>query len=155
MFKFVCYFSISVRKMSIFLIYNADHDKCITVDGSSVTATSCDPAFQKQMWHWTPYGQLQNNGSKECLTSPDQPQDWAQVKLMSCNPDNSNQKWSCAGNFLRLNNSVLNLNFGNIQGGDRVVLFRGTGVWSEWKVFGEEENVCVKRKGMSSCKRKF
>ena len=66
---------------------------------------------------------------------------------MSCDPGNANQKWSCSENLIRLNNTILNLNYGNYQGAGRVVLFKGTGAWSKWTVFGEDENVCEKRKG--------
>ncbi len=131
-----------------FLIYNADLDKCVTVEGSVVTGRSCDLSSSGKVWRWTPFGQIQNIFSLKCLSAPDKPRNWARVELIACNRENLTQIWTCADKLFRPNGLILNLNFGNVQGGDYVVLFQGTGPWSKWQVFGEQKNICSKQQGV-------
>ena len=141
--------SFLATKLDRFMIHNSAHNKCISIDGlSKVTARTCALVSPNKLWKWTKYGQLQNKFTLGCLTAPDPPVDWGRVKLSFCNKNNGHQIWSCSENFVRLANTTLNLNFGNVQGGDYVVLFRGTGDWSKWKLFGEDMRICEKRKGI-------
>ena len=142
-------FSYLATKLERFMIYSSAHNKCISIDGlSKVTARTCALASPNRMWKWTKYGQLQNIFTLGCLTAPDPPVDWGRVELAVCDKNDGLQMWSCSDDFVRLADTTLNLNFGNFQGGDYVVLFQGTGGWSKWKLFGKEKSICEKRKGI-------
>ena len=131
------------------MIYNSAHDKCISIDGlSKVTARTCASTSPNRMWKWTIYGQLQSIFKLGCLTAPDPAVDWGRVELADCDKNNGRQIWSCLEDFVRLAGTTLNLNFGNVQGGDYLVLYQGTGSWSKWKLFGKEKSICPKRKGI-------
>ncbi|CAB3980198.1 macrophage mannose receptor 1-like [Paramuricea clavata] len=129
------------------MIYNSAHDKCISIDGlSKVTARTCALTSPNRMWKWTKYGQLQSIFTHRCLTAPDPAVEWGRVELVDCDKNNGRQIWSCSEDFVRLPGTTLNLNFGNVQGGDYLVLYQGTGSWSKWKLFDKEKSICEKRK---------
>jgi hypothetical protein len=54
----------------------------------------------------------------------------------------------CVNETIRLNGTILNVNYGNPRGGDNVVLYDGTRRWSKWKVYEEDVRVCEKWKGI-------
>ena len=70
------------------------------------------------------------------------------MEVVTCDRQKVRQIWTCADHMLRPTGTSLNLNFGNVEGGDYVVVFQGTGPWSKWQVFGEANNICLKQKGM-------
>jgi C-type mannose receptor len=132
-----------------FLIYSAAHNKCISIIGNEIiTARPCDLKSANQMWRWTQCDQLQNSFSQTCLSAPETPVNWDRLKLSTCDCHDNHQVWACTDDFVRLNGTILNVNYGNSRGGDSVVLFQGTGTWSKWKVYGEDLRVCEKRKGI-------
>jgi hypothetical protein len=96
-----------------------------------------------QRWRWTQYDQLQSIFNQTCLSVRETPVNWVRVKLSTCDPHDTYQVWTCVDDFVRLKGTVLNLNYGNSQGRDNVVLFDGIGSWSMWKVYGEDVHVCV------------
>jgi hypothetical protein len=53
--------------------------------------------------------------------------------------------WVCVNDLVRLNCTILNVNYGNAKGRDNVVLYQETFQLSKWKVYGENVRVCEKR----------
>jgi hypothetical protein len=94
-----------------------------------------------QRWRWTQYDQLQSIFNQTCLSVRETPVNWVRVELSTCDRNDTYQVWACVDDLVRLKGIVLNLNYGNPQGTDNVVLFEGIGSWSRWKVYGED--VCV------------
>ena len=128
-----------------FLIYNKEHNKCISIENEIITARPCNPMTDNQKLRWTQYDQLQNIFNQTCLSAPETAGNWDLVKLSTCDRHDKYQVWTCVGDFVRLNGTLLNLNYGNHQGGDNVVLYNGKGLWSIWTVYGEDVHVCEKR----------
>jgi C-type mannose receptor len=108
-----------------------------------ITTQTCNPMTDNQKWRWTQHNQLQSIFNQACLGAPESPANFNRVKLFACDPNKKYQVWVCVDDFVRLNGTILNLNYGNVN--DTVVLYDGTGRWSEWKVFGEDLLVCDKR----------
>ncbi|CAB3995547.1 macrophage mannose receptor 1, partial [Paramuricea clavata] len=133
-----------------FLIYNKAHDKCISIENEGITARPCNRMTDNQKWRWTQYEQLQNILNQTCLTASKTAVNWDHLKLSMCDRHDTYQVWTCEDDFVRLNGTILNLNYGNVQGGDNVVLYKGNGSWSMWKVHGEDVRVCEKRPGVLS-----
>ena len=98
-----------------------------------------------QRWRWTQYNQLQSIFNQTCLSVRERPVNRVRVKLSTFDRHDTYQVWACVDDLVRLKGTVLNLNYGNDQRGDNVVLFDGIGSWSMWKVYGEDVCVCVKK----------
>ncbi|CAB4037427.1 macrophage mannose receptor 1, partial [Paramuricea clavata] len=128
-----------------FLIYNKDHNKCISIENERIAARSCNPMTDNQRWLWTQYDQLQSIFNQTCLSVRETPVNWVRVKLSTCDRHDTYQVWACVDDLVRLKGTVLNLNYGNDHGGDNVVLYNGDGSWCMWKVYGEDVRVCEKR----------
>ena len=131
-----------------FLIYNIAHDKCISIENENITAKSCKPIIDNQRWRWTQYNQLQNILDQTCLGVRETPVNWVRLKLSTCNRHDKYQVWVCVNDLVRLNGTILNLNYGNAKGRGNVVLYQGIKMWSKWRVYGEDVRVCEKRKGI-------
>ena len=131
-----------------FLIYNIAQDNCISIENENITARSCKPIIDNQRWRWTQYNQLQNVLNQTCLSVRETPVNWVRLKLSTCNRHDKYQVWVCVNDFVRLNGTILNVNYGNPQGGGNVVLYEGILGWSKWRVYGEDVRVCEKRKGI-------
>lgn len=65
------------------------------------------------------------------------------VSLSPCNGTNELQKWECKNDTLfGIVGDDLHLNFGNTD--EKVVIYKGTGGWSRWKIYGTPDDLCVK-----------
>uniref|UniRef100_A0A8C5R2H0 Macrophage mannose receptor 1 n=1 Tax=Leptobrachium leishanense TaxID=445787 RepID=A0A8C5R2H0_9ANUR len=129
----------------IFLIYNEDHKKCVQAQnsGKSIVMTStCDEKNDFQKFRWISQDQLINVGNKQCLGASAK-KDMAQITMYSCDGTSELQKWECKNDTLfSIQGEPLYLNFGNQQ--EKVLLFKGTGMWSRWKVYGTSDDLCTK-----------
>ena len=128
-----------------FLIHQAEKNKCISIENEMITAKSCNPLTDNQRWRWTQYNQLQNILNQTCLSVRETPVNWVRLKLSTCNRHDKYQVWVCVNDLVRLNGTILNVNYGNAKGRDNVVLYQETFQLSKWKVYGENVRVCEKR----------
>ncbi|CAH2282335.1 macrophage mannose receptor 1-like isoform X2 [Pelobates cultripes] len=127
----------------IFLIYNADHKKCIQADSNGqISMTMCNEKKDFQKFRWISQHQLINVGAKQCLASASKTST-AVVSLFTCDGESGFQKWECTNETLfAIQGESLHLNYGNTQ--EKVVLWHGTGGWSRWKVYGTSDDLCTK-----------
>ncbi|CAB4009737.1 Hypothetical predicted protein [Paramuricea clavata] len=126
-------------------MYNTYHNKCISIEYERIAARPCNPMTDNQRWRWTQYDQLQSIFNQTCLSLRETPVNWVRVKLSTCDRHDTYQVWACVDDLVRLKGTVLNLNYGNNNGGDNVVLYNGDGSWCMWKVYGEDVRVCEKQ----------
>ncbi|KAL7976612.1 hypothetical protein Chor_008561 [Crotalus horridus] len=68
--------------------------------------------------------------------------DWTPVELYPCNSTNSLQKWECRNDTLfAIHEANLYFNYGN-KNEKRIMLYKGSGLWSRWKVHGTKDDLC-------------
>lgn len=87
----------------------------------------------------------------ECLTNPEDAVKWDKPRLETCDASDEKQIWTCSRQLIRVNGTILNLNFGSSQPGDvdDVVLSEDGDPSSFWTLFiGVGENICAKQIGM-------
>ncbi|KAG1973401.1 secretory phospholipase A2 receptor [Pimephales promelas] len=131
----------SVTETSPFLIYNEDHNKCLTVVSANVEAASCDESSEAQYFRWISSSRIISLSLGLCLGAK-KIEDWAQIILLPCNESNPGQTWECKNETLfGLKGHPLHLNHRN-EYDKNMVLFTGTGVWSRWQIYGTNENLC-------------
>ncbi|KAK7145571.1 hypothetical protein R3I93_013342 [Phoxinus phoxinus] len=131
----------SVTETSSFLIYNEDHNKCVTVVSANVEAVPCDESSKAQHFRWISSSRIISLASSLCLGA-ETIENWAKIILLPCNESNHGQTWECKDETLfGLKGHPLHLNHGN-NDNKNMMLLNGTGVWSHWLIYGTEENVC-------------
>ena len=120
------------------MIYNEARNKCIAIEPNHVTAKSCDIHSQQQAWRWSPFSQLVNVLTLECLSAPKDANiaDKA-AKMAKCDQNNASQIWDWQTLFIKLNGTSLRLNYGYTEPSLAVVGSDFAGPWSEWKVYAE------------------
>lgn len=125
-----------------FLIYNEDHKRCVeAIDATAVQTATCNPNSEAQQFRWVSESQLMSVSLKLCLSVPSKTE-WAKVNLQNCNSKEANQKWECKNETLfGIQGEDLYFNYGNRQE-KNVVLYRGSGWWSRWKVYGTTDDLC-------------
>lgn len=125
-----------------FLIYNDDHKRCVeVVDATAVQTAPCNPYSEAQQFQWVSESQLMSVSLKLCLSVPSKTE-WAKVNLQECNSKEPNQKWECKNETLfGIQGEDLYFNYGNRQE-KNVVLYKGSGWWSKWKVYGSTDDLC-------------
>ncbi|XP_068091671.1 macrophage mannose receptor 1-like isoform X2 [Hyperolius riggenbachi] len=125
-----------------FLIFNEDHKKCLEVQNGNIVVVTCREDNHAQKFRWISKHQLINVAMSQCLTVSSK-KDQAAVLLASCDGDNELQKWECKNETLfGILGDNLHLNYGNFK--DKVVIFKGTGLWSRWKIYGTPDDLCEK-----------
>ncbi|KAM4688189.1 macrophage mannose receptor 1 isoform 2-T2 [Discoglossus pictus] len=127
----------------IFQIYNEDHKRCIQaqVAGTIYTAP-CKDNNDFQKFRWISSTQLINVAVRQCLGATAK-KDMALINLFACDGASELQKWECKNETLfAIQGENLFMNFGNKQ--DKVILYKGSGTWSRWRVFGTTDDVCTK-----------
>ncbi|CAN2391687.1 mannose binding, partial [Pristimantis euphronides] len=125
-----------------FLIYNENHKKCLEAKNSAIVATKCDEKRNAQMFRWISKNQLINVGTSQCLAASSIA-DWSAVTLYTCDGNSSLQKWECKNETLfGIEGSNLHLNYGNKK--EEVLLYKGVGVWSKWKIYLTPDDLCSK-----------
>ncbi|KAM8967854.1 macrophage mannose receptor 1 isoform 2-T2 [Pelodytes ibericus] len=127
----------------IFLIYNDDHKKCIKAQNSGpVAVAQCNENSDLLKFRWISENQLINVGLKQCLGASAK-KDMAQITLFPCDGASELQKWECKNDTLfAIQGENLYLNYGNMQ--QKVILYKGSGGWSRWKVYGTADELCSK-----------
>uniref|UniRef100_A0A8C9WMS0 Macrophage mannose receptor 1 n=1 Tax=Scleropages formosus TaxID=113540 RepID=A0A8C9WMS0_SCLFO len=95
---------------SSFLIYNVDHNRCVTATSSnSIKAEPCNPTRDTQRFRWVSEKRLLSVAHKLCLGAQSL-KDWVKVLLFPCDEKSEVQHWECKndtlfglqGNFLHL-----------------------------------------------------
>ncbi|XP_028288347.1 macrophage mannose receptor 1 [Parambassis ranga] len=127
-----------------FLIFNENHNKCIRVESAtSVTVAVCDPHAKEQQFRWASQSRLLSISLKLCLSAT-QMTDWVKVILFECDEASDLQHWQCKNETLfGLKNQDLHLNWGN-RNERNVMIYKGSGVWSRWRIFGTRSDLCSK-----------
>ncbi|KAJ8419188.1 hypothetical protein AAFF_G00006870 [Aldrovandia affinis] len=129
---------------SSFLIYNVEHNKCVTaLSASSVQATACDPSADSQKFRWVSERHVISIKFKLCMGAQTI-QDWVKVLLFPCDMKSELQAWECKNDTLfGLKGSELHLNYGNKQH-QNVMVYKGSGTWSRWRVYGTKGDLCTR-----------
>ncbi|MEE6466813.1 hypothetical protein FKM82_007061 [Ascaphus truei] len=127
---------------SIFLIYSEDHKQCIQAQNTgSIMIAKCKD-IDSQKFRWISEHQLVNIGIKQCLGATSK-KDMAILTMFPCDGTSELQKWECKNDTLfGIQGESLYMNYGNKQ--DKVILFKGSGTWSKWKVYGTSDDLCSK-----------
>ncbi|XP_062839902.1 macrophage mannose receptor 1 [Anolis carolinensis] len=132
----------SLVDTSKFLIYNQDHKVCVNALSSSyVTTDTCNHENEGQIFRWISSHQLMSISLKLCLGVSSKV-DWTPVTLYPCDTDSSLQKWECRNDTLfAIQGADLFFNYGN-KNEKRIMLYKGSGLWSRWKVYGTQDDLC-------------
>ena len=117
-----------------FMIYSKANDKCMAIELNHITKTSCDVHSQQQMWRWTPFSQLQNMLTLECLSAPNGAKIGDPVTMAKCDQQNVSQLWNWQDEYIILHGRILRL---NAAIGSLISLRTYTGSQSKWEVYGE------------------
>ncbi|XP_033854652.3 macrophage mannose receptor 1-like [Acipenser ruthenus] len=127
---------------SSFLIYNEDHNKCVVaISSSSVQTAACNPSAMSQQFRWVSDDRLVSLSLKLCLGTQKKG-DWVQVLLYPCDEKSELQKWECRNDTLfAIKGEDLYFNYGN-RNEKNVMLYKGSGVWSRWKIYGTKDDLC-------------
>ncbi|XP_011362718.1 macrophage mannose receptor 1 [Pteropus vampyrus] len=125
-----------------FLIYNEDHKRCVeALSPSAVQTAVCNPDNEAQKFRWVSESQIMSVSFKLCLGVPSKT-DWVAITLYACDPKSEFQKWECKNDtLLGIKGEDLFFNYGNRQE-KNVMLFKGSGLWSRWKIYGTTDDLC-------------
>ncbi|XP_051570049.1 macrophage mannose receptor 1-like isoform X2 [Myxocyprinus asiaticus] len=125
-----------------FLIYNEDHDRCVNVVSANVVQTAqCDISSEAQSFQWVSSSRIVSVSLKLCLGAQNI-KDWVKILLLPCNESSPLQTWECKNETLfGLKGQPLHLNYGN-HNEPNVMLYKGTGAWSHWQIYGTKDNLC-------------
>ncbi|XP_040290431.1 macrophage mannose receptor 1-like [Bufo bufo] len=125
-----------------FLIYNENHKKCLEAKNSIIVSAQCNEKSNEQTFRWISKNQLINVGTSKCL-AVSSAAEWSAVTLYTCDGNSDLQKWECKNETLfGIVGSNLHLNYGNKK--EEVVLYKGVGFWSRWKIYLTPDDLCVK-----------
>ncbi|ROI64859.1 Macrophage mannose receptor 1 [Anabarilius grahami] len=135
-----CLFSFSTDSDSIFLIYNEDQNKCVyAVSATEVQTAPCDASFKAQHFQWISSSRIISLAFSLCLGA-EEVEDWGKIILQPCKELSPMQTWECKDKTLfGLKGHPLHLNYGH---GQNMMLFKGTGPFSRWMIYGTKENLC-------------
>ncbi|EHH64595.1 macrophage mannose receptor 1 [Macaca nemestrina] len=125
-----------------FLIYNEDHKRCVeAVSPSAVQTAACNQDAESQKFRWVSESQIMSVAFKLCLGVPSKT-DWVAITLYACDSKSEFQKWECKNDtLLGIKGEDLFFNYGNRQE-KNVMLYKGSGLWSRWKIYGTTDNLC-------------
>ncbi|XP_067270501.1 macrophage mannose receptor 1-like isoform X2 [Pseudorasbora parva] len=132
----------SVTDTSSFLIYNEDHNKCVTVVSANVLqAVPCNVSSKAQHFRWISSSRIISLSLSLCLEAENL-ENWVKIILQPCKELSPMQTWECKDqNLFGLKGLPLHLNYGN-SNEQNMMLYKGTGVWSHWLIYGTKENLC-------------
>lgn len=127
-----------------FLIFNDNHNKCIKVESAtSITVAPCDPHAKEQQFRWASESRILSLKLKLCLGATEI-KDWVKVGLFDCDEKSDLQHWQCKNETLfGLKDQDLHLNWGN-RNERNLMVYKGAGLWSRWKIFGTKGDLCSK-----------
>ncbi|KAF4023228.1 hypothetical protein G4228_015619 [Cervus hanglu yarkandensis] len=125
-----------------FLIYNEDHKRCVeALSPSAVQTAVCNPNNEAQKFRWVSESRIMSVALKLCLGVPSKT-DWVPVTLFACDSKSEFQKWECKNDtLLGIKGEDLFFNYGNRQE-KNIMLYKGSGLWSRWKVYGTTDDLC-------------
>lgn len=104
--------------------------------------TSCNENNKAQKFRWISKHQLINVQESQCL-GVSAKKDMGLVNLFSCDGVSELQKWECKNDTLfGIVGDDLHLNYGNAK--EKVIVYKGTGGWSRWKIYGTPDDLCIK-----------
>ncbi|KAH0627502.1 hypothetical protein JD844_003273 [Phrynosoma platyrhinos] len=134
--------AVAVVDTSKFLIYNEDHKVCVhAVSSSYVTTSTCNHENEEQRFRWISSHQLMSVSLKLCFGVSSKI-DWTPVSLYPCDSESNLQKWECRNDTLfAIQGADLFFNYGN-RNEKRIMLYKGSGAWSRWKVYGTKDDLC-------------
>ncbi|KAM3929565.1 macrophage mannose receptor 1-like [Leptodactylus fuscus] len=125
-----------------FLIYNESHKKCLEAKNTAIVTAQCNDKLNAQKFRWISKNQLINVGTSQCL-AVSSIAEWSAVTLYTCDGSSDLQKWDCKNETLfGIVGSPLHLNYGNKK--DEVLLYKGVGLWSRWRVYATPDDLCTK-----------
>ncbi|XP_077347036.1 macrophage mannose receptor 1 [Lithobates pipiens] len=125
-----------------FLIYNEDHKKCLQSQKNIIIVAPCNEDNKAQKFRWISKHQLINVQESQCL-GVSAKKDTGLVSLFSCDGVSELQKWECKNDTLfGIVGDDLHLNYGNAK--EKVIIYKGMGGWSRWKIFGTPDDLCIK-----------
>ena len=127
-----------------FQIYNLRHDICVSVNVNDIIAKSCDINDVNQRWVWTNKKQLRNVKSGTCLEVNGDVKKLTRLRVFACNYLSPSQLWECSQDLVHVSGSNLNMNYGN-EDKPHVLLYTGTGTFSQWKIFGTSTSICDRK----------
>ncbi|KAG9476571.1 hypothetical protein GDO78_003227 [Eleutherodactylus coqui] len=125
-----------------FLIFNENHKKCLEAKNSAIVAAQCNEKLETQKFRWISKNQLINVGKSQCL-AVSSIAEWSPVTLYTCDGSSDLQKWECKNETLfGIMGSNLHLNYGNRK--EDILLYKGVGFWSRWKIYSTPDDLCAK-----------
>lgn len=103
---------------------------------------SCKVDSKAQQFRWISKNQLINVEMSQCLGVAAK-KDTSVVGLFPCDGVNELQKWDCKNDTLfGIVGDDLHLNYGNTK--EKVIIYKGTGTWSRWNIYGTPDDLCIK-----------
>lgn len=119
------------------------------VSSTAIQVAECDVSSDAQRFRWISSSRVISLSFKLCLGAQDI-KDWVKVLLLPCKDLSPLQTWECKNETLfGLKSQPLHLNYGN-RNEKSMMLYKGTGVWSHWQVYGTKEDLCSRGyKGIS------
>ncbi|CAL8313738.1 unnamed protein product [Merluccius merluccius] len=125
-----------------FLIYNKDHNKCVRAQSAtSITVARCDPQDPEQQFRWASSSRLLSMSLHLCVGASEI-SDFVKVLLYPCDETSKLQQWECKNDTLfGLVGEKLYFNWRNER---NIVIYKGSGVWSRWKMYLTERDLCSK-----------
>lgn len=110
---------------------------------TSITVAPCNPNAKEQQFRWASESRVLSISLKLCLGATEI-KDWVKVRLYECDEKNNLQHWQCKNETLfGLKDQELYLNWGN-SAERNLMIYKGSGLWSRWKIFGTKGDLCSK-----------
>ena len=122
------------------MLYNKVLEKCLTVEVDRITVKSCDVHSQHQVWRWTPFSQLQNSLTLECVSAPEGAVYGDPLHMAKCDQYNASQKWNWQESSIVLFGETLRFNCYSARAGGPVELYNVVSNYSRWEDY-EERNL--------------
>ncbi|XP_078283857.1 macrophage mannose receptor 1 [Rhinoraja longicauda] len=142
---FVCFMqTVKCADPEVFLIHNENHEKCVDAKSEQTVETSdCDVNAKSQQFRWVSGQRLMSVKFTLCLGVLSKV-NWVPVTLHQCNDTSNLQSWICRNDtLLSIDGADLYFNYGN-KNEKNIMLYKGSGIWSRWKVHGTKDDLCSK-----------
>lgn len=127
---------------TVFQIYNAYHELCASFNDENVIVATCNHGDEKQMWTWTTYNQIKNQGSGKCLDVTGEVAKLTKLHMSTCDSRVSTQQWSCSDYFVQLNGTDFYMEYGVLSGAE-IYLTTSISAYGQWQIFDfKNYNIC-------------
>ncbi|XP_077347035.1 macrophage mannose receptor 1-like [Lithobates pipiens] len=125
-----------------FLIYNANHEKCLQAENNIIKVADCLPDNDAQKFRWISKLHLINVEVKRCLGAYGKTEK-SVVGLLQCSNVNVLQRWECKNDTLfGIQGEDFYLNYGKAN--EKVVILKALEGRSQWTIYGTPDNLCAK-----------